>query len=379
MKTIFFDIFRCLFLIISKISYPLFTEEYVTIAGFKARYLTGNNQYLLNYLESIETSFNYYFFTKNKAVYRELDKQYPGKILYAYSFKTAIILLKSKVLIITSGPDDFSPYPLLKSKIIINIWHGTPIKKVGFPKDNKAIKQFIDFTNSLDYFSVSSDFDGEIIKEAFKLNSNKIFVSGLCKNDYISINQNPILNDYPFLTKKIILYAPTFRDEGIRNTSFIDLFPIKELNSLLEKHDAYFLYRSHFNTDEQKALIGYNRIISASARTFLDPQPLLYFSDIMITDYSGIYFDYLLMERPIIFYNYDYEEYSKVREFLYNYEDNTPGPKVQTQKELLKAISIYIENPNLDVEFRTRIKNKFHKYPEGGACERTYKLIKDSL
>ncbi len=379
MKTIFFDVFRYLFLIISKISYPLFTEEYVTIAGFKARYLTGNNQYLLNYLESIDTSFNYYFYTKSKTVFRELDKQYPGKIVYAYSFKTAIVLLKSKVLIITSGPDDFSPYPLLKSKIIINIWHGTPIKKVGFPKDNKAIKPFMDFTNSLDYFSVSSDFDGRIIKEAFKLNSSAIFVSGLCKNDYISINQNLILNDYPFLTKKIILYAPTFRDEGIKETSFIDLFPIEELNLLLEKHDAYFLYRSHFNTDEQKALIGYDRIISASARTFLDPQPLLYFSDILITDYSGIYFDYLLMERPIIFYNYDYKEYSKVREFLFDYEDNTPGPKVQTKKELLEAISIYIENPHLDTEFRARIKNKFHKYPKGGACERTYKLIKDLL
>ena len=161
--------------------------------------------------------------------------------------------------------------------------------------------------------------------------------------------------------------------------SFDKLFPIDRLNALLEKYDAYFLYRSHFNTDESKAIDGYERIKSASSREFLDPQPLLYYSDIMITDYSGIYFDYLLMDRPIIFYNYDIESYKTHRGLIMNYEDNTPGPKVNNQSDLLNAIEEYLINPDKDKEFREEIKKKFHKYEDGKACERTYELIKSLM
>jgi CDP-glycerol glycerophosphotransferase len=364
---------------IYKIIRPFFKEEYLIIAGFKARYLTGNNQYLFSYLENNEPNFKYFFYTKDKEVYRMLNSIYKGKILYTYHLSTFIKILKSKVIIITSGYDDLSPYPLIKSKSVINIWHGIPIKKVGFPAEKSAVKQFVKFTNTLDYFSVSADFDGEIIKSAFRISNDKVFISGLCKNDFINISQKDIITNNLYLQKKVIIYAPTFRDVGMKILRFDKLFPIDKLNALLEKYDAYFLYRSHFNTEESKAVEGYDRIKSASSREFLDPQPLLFHSDIMITDYSGIYFDYLLINKPIIFYNYDYEEYTKKRDFLYSYEENTPGPKVQTQYDLMEAIETYLLYPEKDAEFRERIKNRFHKYPEGGACERTYKLIKDLM
>jgi len=157
------------------------------------------------------------------------------------------------------------------------------------------------------------------------------------------------------------------------------LFNIDKLNILLEKHNAYFLYRSHFNAEEQNAVNNYERIISASAREFLNPQPLLFYSDVLITDYSSIYYDYLLMDRPIVFYNYDYDDYKENRDFLYDYEENTPGPKVQTQDDLLKAIEEYLINPELDSEFRTKIKKRFHKHTDGKACERTHNLIKQLM
>ena len=62
-----------------------------------------------------------------------------------------------------------------------------------------------------------------------------------------------------------------------------------------------------------------------------------------------------------------------------DYNENTPGPKVKSQKDLMAAIENYLLHPEQDAEFRAKIKKKFHKYPEGGACERTYKLIKELL
>ena len=379
MKELFFNLFRAFIMFLYKISKDFINEEFVIITGYKARYLTGNNEYLFNYLKNNEPPFKYYFYTKDKSIYRELNKYYNGHILYSYSFRTLIKILKSKVLIITTGPEDLSPYPLISDKYIINIWHGTPIKKVGYPTSEADVSKFKKFTSAINYFAVSSDFDSGIIKNAFRIPHNKIFISGLCKNDYIKIKQDKFLKQNQYLNKKVIIYAPTYRDNGIQQLDFNQLFPVEQLHNILEKYDAYFLIRNHFNTNDQKALKDFSRIKSASARDFLDPQPLLFYSDIMITDYSGIYFDFLLMDRPVIFYNYDFEVYSRKRDFLYDYEENTPGPKVQNQKDLLFAIEEYLLNPELDSEFRKKIKNRFHKYTDGKACERTYKLIKELL
>ena len=139
------------------------------------------------------------------------------------------------------------------------------------------------------------------------------------------------------------------------------------------------MYRNHINTTDLSELKGFNRIIYASSEQFPDTQVLLYYTNILITDYSGIYFDFLLLKRPIIFYDYDFEEYNRVRGFLFDYYEHTPGPKVKTQEELLKAIERYLENPSLDKEKRELLKNKFHKYTDGKASERVYNKIKELL
>jgi len=379
MRKLLFKLFRVVVKIFYFLGRSFLIEEFVIIAGYKARYLAGNNQYLFNYLENVGPRFKYYFYTKDREVYREFKDRYPGKVLFPYSLKTLVKLFKAKVIIITSGPDDISPYPLFGNKKIINVWHGIPIKSIGYPALTGKSKEFNRFVEAIDYFSVSAEFDGNVIQKAFHLPKEKVFVSGLCKNDFIRINHKNILNKAQYLKKKVILYAPTFRDKGISQKSFVELFPLKELQELLEKNDAFFLYRSHFNTYDIKSIGNFDRIISASAREFLDPQPLLYFTDLLITDYSSIFFDFLLMNRPIIFYNYDYDEYRVNRDFLYDYEENTPGAKVQTWEELKRTIVKYFNDPELDAEERKKIKKRFHKFTDGNGCKRTYELIKELL
>ena len=195
MRSLFIVFFQSVFKLIYKISRILLKEEYVVIAGFKAKYLTGNNEYLFNYFLENVSDLDYYFYTKNKTVYNDLVVKFPNKILYAYSFKTYLVLLKAKVVVITSGDDNLSPYPLLKEKKIVNIWHGIPIKKVGYPENKNDRNVFERFMNKLDYFSVSADFDGGIIVSAFHIPTDKIFVSGLCKNDFIKISQKKVLEN----------------------------------------------------------------------------------------------------------------------------------------------------------------------------------------
>jgi len=147
----------------------------------------------------------------------------------------------------------------------------------------------------------------------------------------------------------------------------------------LEKYDACFLYRNHINTTEQQIIEDLDRIIPASFTGFPDAQPLLYHTDILITDYSGIYFDFLLLNRPVIFYTYDYATYREKRDFLFPFERNTPGSKVQTPELLINAIGDYLLDPKKDAARREEIKNKFHTFTDGRACERINKNIMDML
>lgn len=380
MKQAFTIIFRYILNLLYQLACKWIKEEdTVIIAGHGAKYLVGNNAYLFHYLEDIRPSFDYFFYTKNKTIFRSLRNEHPGKILYAYSLKTFIIFLKARVLIVSTGPEDFFPYFLQSRKKIINIWHGTPIKNIGFLISEANPKMLTKFSRAIDFFCVSSEFEGDIIKKAFHLSPKKILLSGQPKNDFIFQNHSCFLKSFPFLQKKVILYAPTFRETGMKQRMLKELIPLQQLQKMLEKQDAYFLYRNHINTTEQQSIEGFSRIISASPTIFSDSQPLLYFTDLLITDYSGIYFDFLLLNRPIIFYNWDYEAYQNKRNFLYSYNENTPGPKIQTPELLFNTMEEYLQQPEKDAAWREKIKNKFHTFTDGKACERIYGKITEML
>jgi CDP-glycerol glycerophosphotransferase len=98
--------------------------------------------------------------------------------------------------------------------------------------------------------------------------------------------------------------------------------------------------------------------------------------NILISDYSGIYIDYLLTNQPIIFAPFDYDEYiSHETKLYYNYDDVTPGPKCKDWNEVLVWIEKFKNDPTLYAEERKILKDKFHKYQDGNNCERVYNEI----
>jgi CDP-glycerol glycerophosphotransferase (TagB/SpsB family) len=113
-------------------------------------------------------------------------------------------------------------------------------------------------------------------------------------------------------------------------------------------------------------------------RESMDPYELLLESTILITDYSSIYFDFLLTQRPIIFTPFDIEEYQKKdREFYYNYEDVTPGPKCQDWNEVLIWIEMFVKDITLFEKERKEVNKKFNKFDDFKNSERVYQMIKE--
>ncbi len=205
----------------------------------------------------------------------------------------------------------------------------------------------------ISYFLATSDFSAEVLGTAFDLEESKVIISGYPRN-YEPLISNS-LKFIPEHEKKqferieefknngyaIIGYFPTFRDK--HETLIFGSDDLKELESFFdfcEKLNIKVVSKFHFagNTDNFDHIKSHKAFMNLSSES--DVYTFLNQIDVLITEYSSIYYDYLLWERPIIFFPYDLEYYrDHDRGLLFNYDEYTPGPKVYSLIELQKLLS----------------------------------------
>lgn len=281
----------------------------------------------------------------------------------------------------------------------INLWHGIPIKKIEADIDNKKsiiynLKGFIGFFSTLlfpwiyvnrrlDLLFTTSTLFQEIFSSAFNLPKEKIKISGYSRNDVffrkvkhsIGPKEEKIFKQIKKRKSnghKIIFYIPTFRDSG-GNPIIDGGIDLSELNIFLEKHKAQFFIKFH---SVSKININKNHSNINFLPSELDIYPVLNNVDILITDYSSVYFDFLLLDKPIIFFPYDLEKYTtKDRGFYFDYEEFTPGPKSYHFDQLLKTTESILKGNDDYVEAKAKIKNLCFQYQTDNSSERIYSDI----
>ncbi|MPQ49022.1 hypothetical protein GCQ56_18650 [Marinifilum sp. N1E240] len=352
------------------------------------KFFFDNSKYQFEYMRE-KNDFNSILFTPNKNLYRKLEETFPGEVVYAWSLKGFFLFLRSKHVIISYGISAaaFAPYYLHeKFKNIIYLGHGTPMKKMGLqtPVWRKYGKE--KQLQKYSYMAGSSPLEQIIHAAGFNIDMDKVWVSGLPRNDYLlkefNLNTDLLLKN-PFLDRKIILYAPTWREEGHKTHFFpFEDFNADQLSKYLEKEDAYILVRGHKEDIKRKTLgkthdfFSIDRVIKADQDRFEDVYQLLPYVDILVTDYSSLWIDYLLMDRPIVFLPYDLEEYSQYKGFFIDFEANTPGAKSSTQNEFITHLSRYFEQPQTHAKWRKKIRDLYHTHQDAYSCERVYNEIR---
>ncbi|WP_338953167.1 CDP-glycerol glycerophosphotransferase family protein [Fusobacterium nucleatum] len=180
---------------------------------------------------------------------------------------------------------------------------------------------------------------------------------------------------------KNILYAPTWRKD-----SEAELFPFtdfneKEIENFLEDNKINIFLRVHpdFETEIDEKLLKIKGIYVLNSKVVKDISEYLSCFDLLITDYSSIFIDYLLLDKPILFLPYDFEKYNKEIGFTVNYMTHTPGPKSYSfenfKNEIMKLL-----NDN-EYFFKDRINDKvfYNLYTDNKNCERVSKFILENL
>jgi len=361
-------------------------DKQILTLFFTENNYADNSRYFLEHLRSLPTNnYKVRVLVKNESLYKEIHAIYPDITHFSKSFSGLKLFLKTKNIVISHGSDSsyFFPYFLdVKSKNVINLWHGIPLKRLSLQvkgiRESKSRKRFQKFTS----ICASSTFEQFLLASCFDMHIDDVWVTGTPRNDYFVKPNSELLSAHKYLNKKIILYAPTWREYGNRSSFFpFDDKNLSELNEYLESKDAYLLLRGHREEMErissnygEKSL---SRILPAHQEIFPDAQQLLAHVDVLVTDYSSIYLDFLLVDKPIIFIPYDLKEYQSYRGFLFDYDSNTPGDKVFTQEAFIKSLDSSLNSPEQYSAERKVVLDLFHKYQHGNSSSRILAKINE--
>ena len=264
---------------------------------------------------------------------------------------------------------------------VLQIWHAAGAIKTFGLKDssiqsrtNKANQRFKAVYSQFQYVITGSHEMDTIFHEAFSIQEQQIIHTGIPRTDIFldEARKNEtikkIYNEYPqFENKKIVLYAPTFRggNNGMTNAK-LDLPLLKTKLS----DDTIMLIRLHPSIKEKADIPEMDgTVYDVSQYPYINE--LLLITDLLITDYSSIPFEYSFMRRPMVFFPYDLESYAKDRGFWTDYEKLVPGPVAYTTEEL----AIILEKDSYDLERVETFHKRWNEYSTGKASENVAALI----
>ncbi|MEE1011222.1 MAG: CDP-glycerol glycerophosphotransferase family protein [Acutalibacteraceae bacterium] len=274
--------------------------------------------------------------------------------------------------------DNFMPMAKLKfskKTVITQLWHAEgAFKKFGLsaPLTDDVREREKKCSANLTYIVCSSKNVAPIYAEAFGVDENKILPLGapridslLCKRDVSALRDEFDKKNPECKGKKLVLYAPTFRDDSETNNSLV-----KKINGesfRRELGDDYkLLIKLHPQIHSDEPVEGAVGVTSG-----YDIGELTLICDLLITDYSSVCMDFALLSKPCVFFAFDLEEYEKERSFYFDYESYVPGTVAKTFDEVINAI----RNPQNDEEKLRRFREFNFDYVDCNNTKRIFDRI----
>lgn len=369
---------------------PVLPNSYVFESQYGGRF-DDNPKAIYDYLKKENKPENRLFWSIRYRD-RKIVENEDVKILYRFSIRWLYYMARANFWIVNAR----MPQWLKKREgtKYVQTWHGTPLKKLALDMDTfsmpgsdlKTYKaNFLAETKKWDYLIAPNKYSKDIFKSCFAF--EKTFIeSGYPRNDVLyQKNNKKDINEIKKrlglpLDKKVILYAPTWRDDYYISQGkykFHIPFNIEKLIEILDDQ-AVFIFRAHYLVAESLSEVADKPNIYNFSKNE-DISDLYLVSDLLITDYSSVFFDYANLKRPMLFYAYDFEHYrDNLRGFYFDLENDAPGPFVTKEAEFYNELENFIRNKR-DVIYKDKtiqFNKDFCKWENGQAAMKLVKRIK---
>jgi len=355
---------------------------------------SGNSRALYEYMisKNMNKKYKFYWFVNNSKLFSSYKTNNVKFItMWKKNNKRNVIQIIKYIHIIKNAKYIFfsnRSLPKINLKTTsVYLNHGSPFKSV---KNLKLISK------DVDYALCASEFFKEISVEELHLSKKQLVSVGNPRNDII-FNENISIKDkISDITKqnKIIVWLPTFRKHNTTDRNDSDFnFPLglpiiydaeqmKEINKILVQKNIIALLKPHPAQDTSiiRAIDVSNiRLINDSFlfEKNIELIELLYSSDALITDYSSVYFDYLLLDKPIAFTVDDIDDYGKNRGFIFEEPLNyMAGHKIYNVQDFTKFITDLSNDNDEYKSERQKYNNLFNEFQDGNSCERFVEYFK---
>lgn len=275
---------------------------------------------------------------------------------------------------------------------LIHLSHGNYLKVMlnDHTRDWPAVVQLLFdffFERRRSYVVTGSGPPIQNLQSMRETSAEKALVTGLPRNDVLfeSVSDEQLgLNETALETLRdraaegpVILYAPTYREGyGEQNgvpLSDLDL-GLAAVDEMLEPYDATLYISHHPATTLDRDLADFDnvRILDSGG----DLYPFMRECDVLVTDYSGIFYDFLLLDRPMIFFAPDLRSYLRDRELYFDYEEHVPGPIATEPGEFVASLQRILDGEDGYEGERAGVREEFYDDPDGNASERLFRQLR---
>ncbi|MGN0383985.1 MAG: CDP-glycerol:glycerophosphate glycerophosphotransferase [Eubacterium sp.] len=360
-------------------------ENWIVFESFMGRSCAGQPKYIYLYLlEHYKDKYKFIWAVEDKHI------KIPGnpKVIKRFSLRYYYYMNRAKYWV--NNMRQPLTIPRRPETIMLATWHGTPLKRLVFDmKDilggGRKYKSVVyRQTRGWDYLLSDNPFSTEKFQSCFLFEKEKILEYGYPANDPMYApdreeRAEKIKKQLGIpLDKKVILYAPTWRDDDYYEIGQFKFNLQLDVNRLeKELGDEYVLIlRLHYWVVERLDKSMYNPKFAIDASSYDDITDLYLVSDILITDYSSVFFDFANLKRPMLFYTYDLEKYRDVLHGFYlDMEKDLPGPMLLTNDDVIDAIKNIDRIQEQYKEKYEEFYNRFCCFDDGHAAQRVVEKV----
>lgn len=364
-----------------------------SILLFDSKEVYLNNYAMYRYMIENDLNKKYKIYYSMPGLKKRLGSPPENVTFFRGFFMTTIVYLTSSICFLDTGNLRIKPS---RKQEVLNLWHGTPLKKIGLSSNSNGSRLHKNTLNVFSHVLVSSSNFIEIFKDAFDLKKEQIIIAGQPRLDSLyksSANLKKLGVDISKF-KKVIMWMTTYRisyDNRLNHTSdkswsktnlpiITSMKEVKKLNDYLYNNRVFMIIKIHQGSKfTKKELQSLSNILVIQDEDFISKKLQLYEilaqCDALITDYSSVYFDYLLLNRQIGFIIDDIEDYNKKNGFVFeNPLDYMPGNKIKNLDQIFNFIQdVLTENDNYREQ--RKILNIFvNEYQDNLNCERAFKI-----
>lgn len=362
----------------------------VLFGAMNGRWYGDNSRHLYEWALANRPELRPVWVSGSAEVHRSLRAQGRPSVR-AGSWRAVLLLWRAGAGVFCNSLSDLTAYPQLlpDSLPLLALRHGRSVKRVRFARqghvlsvaeaaerrrEGRLIRQVVS----------TSEFVSDLQEECLQIGRDKHVVTGYPRNDcLLDVSAEQQRDWLDFLgdarPARVVLYAPSWR-HGREPTRFFPFpdFDVDGLVQTLRDTGTLLLLRPHAQDLRYaevrrtcESLAAHADVVRLATHELLpDVNRFLPFVDVLVSDYSALYHDFLLLDRPMVFVPYDYAEFEQQNGFLYDYPGSLPGPAVGNQAGLCRYLNAYARGEDTHRAERRALRDRIHTYQDGHSCDR---------